>query len=88
MKLSLHQDRDERDLSAPIVSVSLGIPALFQFGGEHRGDPVKRIPLGHGDVVVWGGRSRLRYHGVLPIKEGEHALTGRFRYNLTLRKAG
>jgi alkylated DNA repair protein (DNA oxidative demethylase) len=88
MKLSLHQDRDERDLSAPIVSVSLGIPAQFQFGGDKRGDPVQRMPLGHGDVVVWGGPSRLRYHGVLPIKEGEHALTGRLRYNLTLRKAG
>ena len=88
MKLSLHQDRDEQDFSAPIVSVSLGLPALFQFGGERRGDPVQRIPLGHGDVVVWGGPARLRFHGVLTVREGMHPLTGRLRYNLTLRKAG
>ena len=88
MKLSLHQDRDERDFNAPIVSVSLGLPAVFLFGGESRSDPARRVPLGHGDVVVWGGPSRLRFHGVLPIKEGVHPMTGRFRYNLTLRKAG
>ena len=69
-KLSLHQDRDERDFAAPIVSVSLGLPAVFQFGGLERADPVQRVPLSHGDVVVWGGPDRLRYHGVLPLKAG------------------
>jgi alkylated DNA repair protein (DNA oxidative demethylase) len=88
MKLSLHQDRDERDFGAPIVSVSLGIPAVFLFGGDSRSDRAQRVPLEHGDVVVWGGPSRLRFHGVLPIKEGLHPMTGRHRYNLTLRKAG
>lgn len=88
MKLSLHQDRDEQDFDAPIVSVSLGLPAVFLFGGESRSDRARRVPLGHGDVVVWGGPSRLRFHGVLPIKEGMHPMTGRFRYNLTLRRAG
>jgi alkylated DNA repair protein (DNA oxidative demethylase) len=86
-KLSLHQDRDERDFGAPIVSVSLGLPAVFLFGGMHRADPTERLALVHGDVVVWGGPSRLRYHGVLPLKDGEHALTGRCRINLTFRKA-
>jgi alkylated DNA repair protein (DNA oxidative demethylase) len=88
MKLSLHQDRDERDFGAPIVSVSLGIPAVFLFGGDSRSDRAQRVPLEHGDVVVWGGPSRLRFHGVLPVKEGLHPMTGRFRYNLTLRRAG
>jgi len=87
-KLSLHQDRDERDFNAPIVSVSLGMPAVFQFGGWHRGDPVRRVPLQHGDVVVWGGPARLRYHGVLPLKTQPHPLLGTQRYNFTLRKAG
>lgn len=86
-RLSLHQDRDERDLGAPIVSVSLGLPAQFQFGGLARNDPLRRIPLGHGDVVVWGGPARLFHHGVLPLKAGRHALTGEQRINLTLRKA-
>ena len=70
-KLSLHQDRDEADFSAPIVSVSLGLPALFQFGGLQRADPAQRLPLAHGDVVVWGGNSRLRFHGVLALKPGQ-----------------
>lgn len=87
-RLSLHQDRDERDFSAPIVSVSLGIPAVFLFGGRRRGDKPLRVPLAHGDVVVWGGPARLRYHGVAPLKEGSHPLTGGQRINLTLRKAG
>lgn len=86
-KLSLHQDKDEPDLRQPIVSVSLGLPAIFQFGGLQRGDPVQRIMLEHGDVVVWGGVSRLFYHGVLPLKPGFHPLTDRFRYNLTFRRA-
>jgi len=86
-KLSLHVDRDERDFSAPIVSVSLGLPAVFLFGGLRRGDSTERIPLFSGDVVVWGGPSRLRYHGVLPLDEGDHPLTGRCRINLTFRKA-
>lgn len=85
-KLSLHQDKDEADLSAPIVSVSLGLPATFLFGGGKRSDPSRRLPLQHGDVVVWGGPSRLRYHGVLPVREGAHAATGACRINLTFRK--
>ena len=86
-RLSLHQDRNERDFSAPIVSVSLGLPGIFQFGGLKRNDLVRRITLHHGDVVVWGGPSRLRYHGILPLKDGEHPLLGRVRTNLTFRKA-
>lgn len=86
-RLSLHQDRDERDHGHPIVSVSLGLPATFQFGGPKRSDPVRRLALGHGDVVVWGGPSRLHHHGVLALKDGEHPATGRCRINLTLRKA-
>lgn len=86
-RLTLHQDHDERDRRAPIVSVSLGLPATFLFGGLARKEPQRRIPLVHGDVVAWGGPSRMRYHGVLPIKDGEHALTGSRRYNLTFRVA-
>ncbi|MDT0177374.1 DNA oxidative demethylase AlkB [Enterobacter sp. BRE11] len=86
-KLTLHQDKDERDLRQPIVSVSLGLPAVFQFGGFARGDATQRVLLEHGDVVVWGGPSRLRYHGILPLKPGDHPLTGAFRYNLTFRRA-
>jgi alkylated DNA repair protein (DNA oxidative demethylase) len=87
-RLSLHQDRDERDYSAPIVSVSLGLPAVFLFGGLRRGDPAARVPLGHGDVVVWGGPARLRFHGVLPLKPGDHPRLGPRRFNLTFRRAG
>ena len=86
-KLSLHQDRDEADFTAPIVSVSLGLPATFLFGGPRRADRPQRIVLQHGDVVVWGGPARLFYHGVAPLKDGVHPATGRIRYNLTLRKA-
>jgi DNA oxidative demethylase len=86
-KLSLHQDKDEQDYAAPIVSVSLGIPAVFLFGGTKRADKVQRVPLQHGDVVVWGGPARLRYHGVAPLKPGSHPLTGERRFNLTFRKA-
>jgi len=85
-RLSLHQDRDERDLEAPIVSVSLGLPATFLFGGLRRADPTERVALRHGDVVVWGGPARLRYHGVLPLREGTHPLLGSYRINLTFRK--
>ena len=87
-RLSLHQDRDERDFGAPIVSVSLGLPAVFLFGGPNRSDKAQRITLAHGDVVVWGGPARLHHHGVLPLKPGHHALLGGQRINLTLRKAG
>jgi len=87
-KLSLHQDRDERDFGAPIVSVSLGLPAQFLFGGLKRSEPVVRVPLQHGDVVVWGGPSRLRYHGVAPLKAGTDAVLGEQRINLTFRRAG
>jgi alkylated DNA repair protein (DNA oxidative demethylase) len=86
-RLSLHQDKNEEDFEAPIVSVSLGLPAIFLFGGLYRADRPRRLPLSHGDVVVWGGPARLRYHGVLPLEEGLHPLLGRHRINLTLRKA-
>jgi DNA oxidative demethylase len=86
-KLSLHQDKDERDYSAPIVSVSLGIPAVFLFGGLKRADTPVRVPLEHGDVVVWGGPSRLRYHGVAALKAATHPVLGAQRFNLTFRKA-
>ena len=86
-RLSLHRDENERDLTAPIVSVSLGLPAAFLFGGHQRGDRPQRISLESGDVVVWGGPLRLVYHGVAPLAEGEHPLTGRRRINLTFRKA-
>jgi alkylated DNA repair protein (DNA oxidative demethylase) len=85
-RLSLHQDKDERDLDAPIVSVSLGLPASFQFGGMQRSDRVERYRLCHGDVVVWGGPSRLRFHGVEPIRDGYHERLGARRINLTFRK--
>jgi len=87
-RLSLHQDRNERDFTQPIVSVSLGVPAVCLFGGPKRADKTRRIELQHGDVVVWGGRSRLHYHAVLPIKAGRHPLLGDRRLNLTFRKAG
>ncbi|KAA0076633.1 DNA oxidative demethylase AlkB [Tardiphaga sp. P9-11] len=85
-KLSLHQDKDELDLRAPIVSVSLGLPATFLFGGLTRSAPQKRYRLTHGDVVVWGGPSRLAYHGVAPLPDGEHPVMGGQRINLTFRK--
>ena len=85
-KLSLHQDCDEEDARAPIVSVSLGIPAVFLWGGKRRSDPVRRLRLENGDVVVWGGPARFAYHGVAPLKEAEHPLTGATRINLTFRK--
>lgn len=85
-RLSLHQDKDELDLAAPIVSVSLGLPATFLFGGLARADKPRRFRLVHGDVVVWGGASRLAYHGVAPLAEGEHPLLGRKRINLTFRR--
>jgi DNA oxidative demethylase len=87
-KMSLHQDRDEKNFSAPIVSISLGLPATFLFGGMKRSDKPQRYRLEHGDVVVWGGPSRLFFHGVAPLADGEHALLGRRRINLTFRKAG
>jgi alkylated DNA repair protein (DNA oxidative demethylase) len=87
-KLSLHQDKNERDFDAPIVSVSLGISAVFLFGGMERGDKTRRVQLTHGDVVVWGGPARLRYHGVMPLKQGHHPVLGANRVNLTFRKAG
>ena len=86
-RLSLHRDENERDLSAPIVSVSLGLPAIFLFGGNHRTDRSRRVPLESSDVVVWGGSDRLVYHGVAPLAEGNDPLTGSRRINLTFRKA-
>jgi alkylated DNA repair protein (DNA oxidative demethylase) len=87
-KLSLHQDKYEHDFTQPIVSVSLGLSATFLFGGLERGERTVRIPLVHGDVVVWGGPARLRYHGVARLGDGVHPLLGRIRHNLTFRKAG
>jgi alkylated DNA repair protein (DNA oxidative demethylase) len=86
-RMSLHQDKDEQDFGAPIVSVSLGIPAIFLFGGLKRSDKPQKFRLTHGDVVVWGGPSRLFFHGVAPLADGEHAVLGRQRVNLTFRKA-
>lgn len=87
-KLSLHQDRDERDYGQPIVSVSLGMPATFLFGGQTRAGKNAKIPLQHGDVMVWGGVDRLHFHGVLPLEDNPHPLLGGQRINLTFRKAG
>lgn len=86
-RLSLHQDKNERDFDAPIVSVSLGLPAVFLFGGACRSAKTRRVPLHHGDVVVWGGPARLLYHGVVPLKDGCHSALDRYRVNLTFRKA-
>lgn len=86
-RMALHQDRDECDFNAPIVSVSLGLPIIFLFGGMARSDKPLRVPLEHGDVVVWGGPARLRFHGVSPLKDGDHPAFGRSRINLTLRRA-
>lgn len=85
-KLSLHQDKDEKDLRAPIVSVSLGLPAVFLFGTTRRSDPTRRYRLVHGDVAVWGGPSRLAFHAVMPLADGVHTLLGRRRLNVTLRR--
>jgi alkylated DNA repair protein (DNA oxidative demethylase) len=85
-KLGLHQDRDEKDAWAPIVSVSLGVPAVFLWGGKRRSDPVRRIRVENGDVAVWGGPARFVYHGVGTVKDGQHPLTGAARINLTFRK--
>lgn len=86
-RLSLHQDKDERDFSAPIVSVSLGLPATFLFGGIRRKDKPRRVRLGSGDIAVWGGPARLAYHGITALADGDDPHTGRFRINLTFRKA-
>ncbi len=86
-RMSLHQDRDERDFGAPIVSVSLGLPAIFLFGGTRRSDRPQRIALRHGDVVVWGGPARLCFHGIAPLRDGMHPVLGRRRINLTFRRA-
>ncbi len=87
-RLSLHQDRNERDLRAPIVSVSLGLPAVFLFGGARRADRPARVRMAHGDIAIWGGPSRLFYHGIAPLSDGDHPLLGPLRLNLTFRKAG
>jgi DNA oxidative demethylase len=86
-RMSLHQDKDENDFAAPIVSVSLGLPAIFLFGGLKRTDKPQRFRLEHNDIVVWGGPSRLFFHGIAPLADGEHSLMGRQRINLTFRKA-
>ena len=86
-RLSLHQDRNERDFDQPIVSVSLGLPAIFLWGGKARSEKVRRIPLLHGDVVVWGGPDRLTFHGIHSLADGEHPLTGACRFNVTFRRA-
>jgi alkylated DNA repair protein (DNA oxidative demethylase) len=86
-RLSLHQDRNEADFRQPIVSISLGLPAVFLFGGAKRTDPARRVRLDHGDVAVWGGPSRLAFHGVAPLGKGEHPMVGHRRINLTFRRA-
>lgn len=86
-RLSLHQDKDERSLNAPVVSVSLGLPATFLFGGCARSERPMRVRLASGDVVVWGGPSRLAFHGVAPLEDGVHPATGACRFNLTIRRA-
>jgi DNA oxidative demethylase len=86
-RLTLHQDKDEQDFNQPIVSVSLGLPATFLFGGATRTERPRRYQLQSGDVVVWGGPTRLAYHGVAPLKPGTSDLTGAYRINLTFRKA-
>jgi alkylated DNA repair protein (DNA oxidative demethylase) len=86
--MGLHQDKNELDFNQPIVSVSLGIPAVFLFGGLTRTDKTLKIPLVHGDVVVWGGQTRLNFHGIAPLKMNTHPIWGAYRYNLTFRKAG
>lgn len=86
-RMTLHQDKNERDYAAPIVSVSLGLPATFLFGGKERGDKTLKVPLAHGDVVVWGGASRMNFHGVNTVADGVHPLVGRQRLNLTFRRA-
>jgi len=86
-KMGLHQDKDELDFGQPIVSVSLGLPAVFLFGGAQRTDKPSRVSVTHGDVVVWGGPARLHYHGVMPLKDGHHPFMGAYRVNLTFRKA-
>lgn len=85
-KLGMHRDRDEKDAWAPIVSVSLGLPAVFLWGGKRRGDALRRLRVESGDVVVWGGPARFAYHGVAPLKDGQHPVTGAARINLTFRK--
>lgn len=86
-RLTLHQDKNENDFDQPVVSVSLGLPAIFLFGGLERSEKTARVSVKHGDVLVWGGPARLRYHGVNPLKEGTHPLAGAYRFNLTFRKA-
>lgn len=87
-RMGLHQDKDEGNVTAPIVSLSLGMPATFIWGGLQRTGPTQRFVLEHGDVVVWGGEDRLRFHGVAPLKAGEHPLTGKCRINITFRQTG
>lgn len=85
--MGLHQDKDEKDFSAPIVSISLGVPAIFLFGGAKRQDKPDAHLLKNGDIVVWGGEDRLRFHGIQPIKLAHHPMTGQKRFNLTIRQA-
>ncbi len=86
-RMGLHQDRDEQDFRWPVVSVSLGLPAVFLWGGLSRGGSPARLTLEHGDVLVWGGKDRLRYHGIAPVADGRWETTGHVRYNLTFRRA-
>lgn len=86
-KMGLHQDKDEQDMTQPIVSFSFGLPARFQFGGSSRSGGARQIPLLHGDAFVWGGTARLNFHGVLPVAEGHHPRMGPQRISLTFRRA-
>lgn len=87
-RLTLHQDRNEIDMAAPIVSISLGLSATFLWGGAERSDRPRRIPLHHGDVMIWGGPARLTFHGIDTLPHGEHPATGPYRYNLSFRQTG
>lgn len=85
--MSAHRDSDEADFNHPIVSLSLGLPARFFVQGSERKGRSVPLDLASGDVVVWGGESRLFYHGIRPLKAGDDTVFGDRRFNLTFRKA-
>jgi alkylated DNA repair protein (DNA oxidative demethylase) len=86
-QMGAHRDFDELDLRHPIVSVSIGLPALFLWYGATRRGPALRVPLADGDVVVFGGSARAGYHGVRRLAAPEPGVAATVRYNLTFRRA-